>query len=231
MTQSELLEFFNVPALYKQGFKAKDVSECLYKIRDDSVRPRHFFSADNKDEIKAIVKAISYMNILMDKKLCLLPIVVIRKKISLHILTFGIRLLNIAQVTMFTKLIHKKLPVGLQDKGDPFDPKVLRSLQYKKEMKEHIRIKKAVHLKNRTIFDFMIRLPNNESEVVKSSLLDILELKVKIYDDINSKTDQVKFELIEELREKTSIEGFNFSYSSESFSNVFFLKHILFGQK
>ncbi len=38
------------------------------------------------------------------------------KKISLHVLTSGMRFQNIAQITMFTKLVHKKLPAGLQDK-------------------------------------------------------------------------------------------------------------------
>ncbi|CAI2195539.1 16901_t:CDS:1, partial [Funneliformis geosporum] len=33
----------------------EDISECLYKIRDDSVRPRHFLGADNEDEIEAIL--------------------------------------------------------------------------------------------------------------------------------------------------------------------------------
>ncbi|CAI2193915.1 517_t:CDS:1, partial [Funneliformis geosporum] len=36
-------------------FKAEDISECLYKICDDSVKPRHFLSADNTDEIEAIL--------------------------------------------------------------------------------------------------------------------------------------------------------------------------------
>src|SRR5215216_416212 len=52
MTQSE---FLDAPAPYKQGFKAEDIGECLYKIRDDSVRPRHFLGADNEDEIEAIL--------------------------------------------------------------------------------------------------------------------------------------------------------------------------------
>ena len=37
------------------------------------------------------------------------------KKMSYYILTFGIRLKNIAQVTTFTKLIRKKLPVSFQE--------------------------------------------------------------------------------------------------------------------
>ena len=39
------------------------------------------------------------------------------KKISLYVSTFGMRLPSIAQVAIFTKLVHKKLPAGLQDKG------------------------------------------------------------------------------------------------------------------
>ncbi|CAI2198511.1 16964_t:CDS:1, partial [Funneliformis geosporum] len=36
-------------------FKTEDIGECLYKIRDDSVRPRHFLDADNEYEIEAIL--------------------------------------------------------------------------------------------------------------------------------------------------------------------------------
>ena len=56
MIQSELSDFLNVSsAPYYYGFKVKDIGQCLYKIHDDSVRPRNFFSADNKDEIEAIL--------------------------------------------------------------------------------------------------------------------------------------------------------------------------------
>ncbi|UZO12828.1 uncharacterized protein OCT59_004343 [Rhizophagus irregularis] len=51
MTQSELSEFLDAPAPFYCGFKASDIGQCLYKIRDDSVRPRHFLGADNEDEI------------------------------------------------------------------------------------------------------------------------------------------------------------------------------------
>src|SRR6266540_2235924 len=43
------------PPPYKQDFKVENVSKCLYKIRDDSVRPRHFLDANNKDEIETIL--------------------------------------------------------------------------------------------------------------------------------------------------------------------------------
>ncbi|CAI2188478.1 11597_t:CDS:1, partial [Funneliformis geosporum] len=33
----------------------KDIGEYLYKICDDSIRPRHFLSVDNADEIEAIL--------------------------------------------------------------------------------------------------------------------------------------------------------------------------------
>ncbi|CAI2177671.1 18592_t:CDS:2, partial [Funneliformis geosporum] len=33
----------------------EDISECLYKIHDDSVRLRYFLDADNVDEIEAIL--------------------------------------------------------------------------------------------------------------------------------------------------------------------------------
>jgi hypothetical protein len=52
MTQSE---FLDASTLYKQGFKAFDIGASLYKIRDDSVKPRHFLGADNENEIEAIL--------------------------------------------------------------------------------------------------------------------------------------------------------------------------------
>ncbi|CAI2195513.1 17860_t:CDS:1, partial [Funneliformis geosporum] len=33
----------------------EDIGECLYKIRDNSVRLRHFLDANNADEIEAIL--------------------------------------------------------------------------------------------------------------------------------------------------------------------------------
>src|SRR3954447_8929537 len=53
---SELSEFLSdVSALYYYGFKAFDIGACFYKICDDSVRLRHFFGADNEDEIETIL--------------------------------------------------------------------------------------------------------------------------------------------------------------------------------
>jgi len=39
-----------------------------------------------------------------------------KKKMSLHISTFGLKLKNIARVAVFTELVRNKLPVGLQSK-------------------------------------------------------------------------------------------------------------------
>ncbi|RIA92097.1 hypothetical protein C1645_821177 [Glomus cerebriforme] len=50
-----LLDFFNTPVPYYQGFKAKDIGACLYKICDNSVRPRNFLGTDNEDEIETIL--------------------------------------------------------------------------------------------------------------------------------------------------------------------------------
>ena len=60
------------------------------------------------------------------------------------------RLPNIAQITMFTELVHKKLPVGLQEKSiidniankSSFSLRMLGSPKYKEETKEHVRVKK-----------------------------------------------------------------------------------------
>ena len=53
--QSSLSEFFDTSAPYYQGYRASDIGASLYKIRDDSVKPRHFLGADNADEIEAIL--------------------------------------------------------------------------------------------------------------------------------------------------------------------------------
>lgn len=55
MTQSELSEILDGPALFYCGLRASDIGECLYKIRDDSVRPRNFLGTDNEDGIEAIL--------------------------------------------------------------------------------------------------------------------------------------------------------------------------------
>ena len=156
------------------------------------------------------------------------------KKISLHVSTFSMRLPNIAQVVVFTELVRKKLPASLQEKSiidniankSSFSLRMLGSSKYKEETKEHVCVKKAFHPKDRTIFDFMIHLLNNESKVIKSSLLAVSESEVKRCNDINSEITEVEFKLVEKLLEKASIEGFNLSFPSEQSSDIFSLKHI-----
>src|SRR6266480_1390375 len=90
---------------------------------------------------------------------------------------------------------------------------------------EHIRVKKAIHSKDGTIFDFMIRSPNDESEVVKSPLLDIPEPEVKRFpmenNDIVNKTTEAEFEVIETLLKEAGIEGYSLSYPSDNFPDKF----------
>ncbi|PKK58542.1 hypothetical protein RhiirC2_796141 [Rhizophagus irregularis] len=85
-----------------------------------------------------------------------------KKKISLHVSTFGMRFPNTAQVAMFTELVPNKCSFSLWMLGSP---------KYNEKTGEHIRVKKAIRPKDGTIFDFMIRPPNDESEVIKNSLL------------------------------------------------------------
>src|SRR6266480_3621908 len=285
---SELSEFLDAPfAPYKQGFKTEDVGECLYKIRDDSVRPRHFLGADNEDEIEAILSdceghslheiidgvnplrpvidfdlpvetlnAISpklsgkqAKNLLCcafrdtcleifpkwDKKTISIADSSDEKKISLHVLTFGMRLSNIARVAIFTELVRKKLPAGLQDKGivdniankRSFSLRMLGSPKYNEKTEEHVRIKKAICPKDGSIFDFMIRSPNDESEIINNSpLLAVPEMESVKYANISNETTIAEFELVETLLQEASIEGYSLSYSSENFSDKFLLLRI-----
>ncbi|GES78026.1 hypothetical protein GLOIN_2v1770262 [Rhizophagus clarus] len=286
MTQSDLSEFFDMPALYYCEFKASDIVASLYKICDDSVRSRQFLGADNADEIEAILSdheghslhefidgnkllcPIIDFNLLIEmydsikpkltrkevldslifafRKTCLeifpkwnpKTITIASssdvKKISYHISTYDMRLPNIAQVMVFTELVCKKLPEGLQEKSiinnitnkRSFSLKILGTPKFIEETGEHVHVKKAIHPKYGSIFDFMICPPNDKSEVVKSSLLNILKLKVQIFDNTNSETSQAELKLVEKLLKEASIEGFDLSFPSESSPNVFPLKRI-----
>ncbi|RIA86443.1 hypothetical protein C1645_829257 [Glomus cerebriforme] len=257
MIQSELSEFLDVlSAQYKQDFKAEDVSECLYKIHDDSIRPRHFLGADNENEIEvilsdheghslyeyidgdepvrpiidfdlpietlnAITPKLSYSkakNLLChafrdvclevspkwDKKTITIAESSDANKISFHVSTFGMRLPNIARVAIFTELVCKKLPIGLQDK------------------EEHICVKKAICPKDGSIFDFMIRPSNDESEVIDNSpLLAVPETESVKYVSICNETTVAEFELVEILLKEAGIEGYSLSYPSDNFPDKF----------
>ncbi len=97
------------------------------------------------------------------------------------------KLPNITQVIIFIELICKKLLTALQVNyiinnivnKHSFSLRIFESSKYNEKIEEYIHIKKTIHLKNETIFDFMIHPLNNESEVIKNLLLDIIKLKVK----------------------------------------------------
>ncbi|PKC12121.1 hypothetical protein RhiirA5_412261 [Rhizophagus irregularis] len=287
MTQSDFFEDApSLPSPYKQGFKASDIGECFYKIRDDSVRPREFLGVDNEDEIEAILsereghslhefidgdeafrpiidfdlsqevldtiepkltrKEVLDSLIFAFRKTCLeiflkwnyktLTIASSgdAKKMSLYISTFGMRLPNIARVAVFTELVHKKLPTALQGNSiidniankRSFSLRMLGSPKFDKKTGEHVRVKKPVHPKDGTLFDFMIRPPNDESKVIKSSLLDILKAEMEEYPSINNVTTDAEFELVETLLQEASIEGYNLSYPSDNFPDKFPLSRI-----
>ena len=103
---------------------------------------------------------------------------------------------------------------------------MLGSPKYNEKTGEHVCVKKAIHPKDGSIFDFMIRPPNDESEVVKSSLLDIPEPKVQRFDDTNSETTVAEFELVEGLLQEANIEGYSLSYPSENFPDRFPLSRL-----
>ena len=157
------------------------------------------------------------------------------KKMSYHISTFGMRLPNIARVAMFTELARKKLPAVLQDKGivdniankSSFSLRMLGSPKYNEKTGEHVRVKKAILPKDGSVFDFMIRPPNDESEIIKNSpLLVVPEPKVQRIDDTNSETTEAEFELVETLLKEAGIEGYSLSYPSENFPDKFPLSRV-----
>ena|SRR6266498_3706920 len=97
--------------------------------------------------------------------------------------------------------------------------------KYDKKTKKYICVKKAMHLKDRTIFDFMIRLLNNESEIAKSSLLVVPELEAKEYNNTNGKMIQVEFDFVKMLLRDNCVKGYTLSPLSDNISDLFSLTH------
>lgn len=60
--------------------------------------------------------------------------------------------------------------------------------KYDEKIKKHVCVKKAMHPKDGTIFDFMIRVPNDELEITENPLLIVPELEAKEYNDTNGET-------------------------------------------
>ena len=74
-----------------------------------------------------------------------------------------------------------------------FSLRMLCSPKIDKDSGEHIRIKKTLYPKESTVFDFMIRPPNDESPVIESPLLFVQELEsVKIH-NTDSETTEAEF--------------------------------------
>ncbi|RIA89692.1 hypothetical protein C1645_824455 [Glomus cerebriforme] len=207
-----------MPPFYCE-LKASDIGAYLYKIRDDSVRPRNFLDVDNEDGIEVILtdREGYFLHEFIDSDEPLRPII-----------DFDL------PVAIFTELICKKLSEGLQGKDiidniankRSFSLRIVGTPKFIEETGEHVCVKKAINSKDRTIFDFMIRPSNDESKVIKSSLLVVSEPEVKRCNDINSEITEIEFKLVEKLLEETSIEGFNLSFSSEQSPDVFSLKRI-----
>ncbi|CAB4390089.1 unnamed protein product [Rhizophagus irregularis] len=157
------------------------------------------------------------------------------KKISYHILTFGMRLPNIARVAVFTKLVRKKLPVALQANSvidniankRTFSLRMLGTPKFEEKTNTHVRVKKAIHPKDGSVFDFMIRPPNDESEIIDNSpLLAVPKAKMEGCSSTNNVTTDAEFELVETLLQEASIEGYSLSYPSENFPDKFPLSRI-----
>lgn len=82
-------------------------------------------------------------------------------------------------------------------------------------------MKKAMHPKDGTIFDFMIRPPNDESKIAKSPLLIVLEQEIARCPSINNIATNTEFELVETLLQEANIKGYSLSYPSENFPDKF----------
>ncbi|EXX54295.1 hypothetical protein RirG_235900 [Rhizophagus irregularis DAOM 197198w] len=117
---------------------------------------------------------------------------------SLHIFTFSMRLKIIdVQVALFTELVHKKLLASLQENNiinnivnkRSFSLRMLSLFKYNEKIKKYVHVKKAIHPKDRTIFDFMIRLPNDELEIAENPLLIVSKLEAKGCNDTNDETN------------------------------------------
>ncbi|RHZ54551.1 hypothetical protein Glove_426g27 [Diversispora epigaea] len=267
------------------GFKAESVTEYMYKIRDDSVRPRQFLGTDSEDGIEAIFterqghslhefidgdnplcpfidfdlsqeklnsivpkltrKETYYVLIGAFREVCIeiypdwdIKTLTVanssdQKKMSYHISTFGMRLTNITACALFTELVRKKLPVGLQAEkivnnianSSSFSLQMLGTPKIIKETNEHVRPKRAVIPENGTIFDFMLRPPNDEVPVIDSPFLEIPEEIVK-----NSKADNgtigAEVDYVEKLLKVMNIEGFDVLYPTPVSLDIFTLRRI-----
>ncbi|GBC05980.1 hypothetical protein RclHR1_06530020 [Rhizophagus clarus] len=236
------------------GFKASDIGAYFYKICDDTVRPRQFLGADNADGIEAILSEREGHSVheIIDGDEPLRPI--IDFDLSQEVLDTIEPKLTRKEIgnllyRAFIETCHEIFPewndktltiasMGLQKKGiidnianvgpsKSFSLRMLGSPKIDKETGSHKRVKKVMYPKDGFIFDFMIRPPNNESEVVDSPLLKVPETEVKRSNDTvpkvstNGEATQADFDFVESLLEENYIEGYTLSFPSENIPDLF----------
>ncbi|PKY56851.1 hypothetical protein RhiirA4_477442 [Rhizophagus irregularis] len=283
---ADLFDLLNYEVPYHCGTSLGSIGGNLYKIRDDSVRPRRFLGTDDEDGINAILSdhdghslheiidegdplrpfidfdlpqetldAIkpkltrnNVVNILVrafsktckevfpewDKNTLSLASSSDAKKISIHVSTTGMRLKKISQAAVFTELVRRKLPEGLRGRGiidniakkQSFSLRILGSPKYNEETNEHVREKKAVQPKDGTVYNFMLRAPNDESPVADSPLLVVPEISPMIQRPETCETTHAEFELVERLLKETKIEGYNLSYPADNKLGIFPLTRV-----
>ncbi|PKY20993.1 hypothetical protein RhiirB3_385327 [Rhizophagus irregularis] len=151
------------------------------------------------------------------------------KKMSLHVATFRMRLKNISQIAVFTELVCRKLPEELQSKTiidnitnkRSFSLRMLRSPKYNEETKKHVRVKKGIFPKDGTVYDFMLRTPNDKSQIIDSPLLVVPEIKTASHDSENNEITQAEFAELEKLLKENNIDKYNLSYPSDNKPDIF----------
>ncbi|PKY30168.1 hypothetical protein RhiirB3_447115 [Rhizophagus irregularis] len=156
------------------------------------------------------------------------------KKISFHVSTTGMRLKNISQAAVFTELVRRKLPEGLQGKSiidniankRSFSLRMLGSPKYDEKTKKHVRVKKGILPKDGTVYDFMLRTPNDKSRDIDSPLLVVPEIKTARHDNGNNEITQAEFAELEKLLKENNIEGYNLSYPSDNKPDIFPLTRV-----
>ncbi|GES93005.1 hypothetical protein GLOIN_2v1770262 [Rhizophagus clarus] len=185
-------DFFEDAPIALYEFKTSGVGEYHYKIWDDSLRSRHFLGADHADGIEAILseREDHSLHEFIDGDEPLHPFI----DFNLPVKTLDAITSKLSEIQAKNLLCHFFRDVSLEifSKWDKNTMTIADN--------EYIRMKKAILPKDGTIFDFMIHLPNDESEIVESPLLAVSESEIKRYnDDTNSETTEAKFELVEKL--------------------------------
>ncbi|CAG8629987.1 7409_t:CDS:1, partial [Scutellospora calospora] len=101
-----------------------------------------------------------------------------------------------------------------------------------KKLYKHIHLKRVIFPKDSSVFDFMLRLPNNEALVIDSLIL-VLKDKMSIEDrsipeknKINARTIGAEVDYIEKLLNIINIKGFDVLYPTPVSPDIFTLRCI-----